>query len=358
MRDLRQKQAVRAYLDHVDGRTIINACPRFGKIKVALDIVKQKGYKHVWILAPRKDIFKGWQDDIKKFGGPTITGMTTFTSIKKLTDSLHPELIIIDEPHELSANQIKALKPFAKKYPTLGLTGTITEKTRKELYDGLGLDVCFQYSIEQGVNEGILADYHIFIHKVPLSKDLKEKVYTTSKGHRYSEKGYFDMFLKIRNAAEPKQKWFMDIKLINIIQNSYAKKTKTIELIQEHKHNRILVFCGVTAVADSLNIPVYHSKAKEKVIFDDFCKGNSFYLATIKMMQAGITITPINLGIINYMSGNPEDSAQKICRFLGFEYDTPDKEAELHIVCSDEPFELGRLKTGLAFFEQSKITIL
>ena len=118
-----------------------------------------------------------------------------------------------------------------------------------------------------------------------------------------------------------------------------------------------MVFCGVTQVADSLGIPVYHSKAREKDLFLDFCVGggNVNQLATIKMMQAGITINPINKGIINYMSGNPEDSAQKICRFLGLEYNNPDKKAEIHIVSSNEDFEISRLKTGLAFFDQSKI---
>lgn len=136
---------------------------------------------------------------------------------------------------------------------------------------------------------------------------------------------------------------------------------KTRQLIQKYPDDRLLVFCGVTEIADKLGIPAYHSKAKEKELFLDFCvggAGGTNQLATIKMMQAGVTINPINKGIVNYMSGNPEDSAQKICRFLGFEYNNPSKKAEVHIVSTNEPFELVRLKTGLAFFDQSKITYL
>ena len=117
----------------------------------------------------------------------------------------------------------------------------------------------------------------------------------------------------------------------------------------------MLVFCGTTKIADSLDIPVYHSKAKEKKILQDFCEGEGLNLATIKMAQSGLTIKPINRGVVNYTSGNPEDTAQKICRFLGIEYNNLDKKAEIDIICSNTAFEKERLKTGLSFFDENKI---
>ena len=89
MREQRQKEAVEAFLAS-DRRTIINAAPRFGKIKVALDICRELSINHIWILAPRKDIFIGWDDDMKKFGGPNIIGQTTFASIKNIDTAVTP----------------------------------------------------------------------------------------------------------------------------------------------------------------------------------------------------------------------------------------------------------------------------
>lgn len=358
IRDVRQQEAVDAYLAS-DRRTIINACPRFGKIKVAMDIMKKMDIRHVWILAPRNDIFKGWDDDFEKFGyRPTVVGTSTFASIKKIETTLKPKLIIIDEPHELSINQQVTLAQKIKELydpqvPILGLTGTLTNKTKNELYDNLTLDTCYTYTIDQGVEEGVLVDYQLIVHKVPL--DTKVLGWGAKKKH--TEKRYFDAIMKVReNDNNPLTKHYMNLKMINIIQNSLAKAKKTKELIDKYSSERILVFCGVTEVADNLGVPVYHSKAKEKQVFLDFCSGTGLHLATIKMMQAGVTIVPINKGIINYMSGNPEDSAQKICRFLGLEYDNPNKKAEIHIVSTNESFEQIRLQTGLAFFDQSKIT--
>lgn len=355
MREQRQQEAVQAFLNS-DRKSIVNACPRFGKIKVALDIIKEMDINHIWILAPRVDIFDGWDSDIKKFGGPTVIGESTYRSIHKLTHDVLPKLIILDEPHEMSVNQQKSMGNWTEKHPDipiLGLTGTLTQKTRTELYDNLTLDVCYKYTISQGVSEGILTDYQLVIHKVPL--DDREYVYGTKK-KRYSEQGYFNLceYLK-KEAKDSNSKHHMNLKMIGIIQNSIAKMEKTRKLINEHKDERLLVFCGVTDIADQLGIPAYHSKNREKELFDDFCAGIGNHLVTIKMMQAGITVTPIHMGIINYMSGNPEDSAQKICRFLGLEYGNLEKKAIIHIISTKEDFEQTRLKTGLQFFEQEKI---
>lgn len=353
MREIRQKEAVEAYLNSKDGKSILYCCPRFGKIKVALDIIKELDITHILITAPRKDIFDGWDKDIYKFNMThLVVEYCTFTSLKKLKSPAPWQLVIVDEPHELSIPQQKFLKPIVDMFPTLGLTGTMTNKTRNELYDNLGLDVCYKYSIAQGVEEGILVDYEIFIHKVPL--DDKRYNYAT-KSKKYTEQGYFNLYEYLRKEAKGSNKYFMELKLIKILQDSISKMEMTRKLISQHKDDRLLVFCGTTKIADSLGVPVYHSKNKEKEIFDNFCNGDIPHLSTIKMMQAGITITPINRGILNYMSGSPEDSAQKICRFLGMEYANTDKKATIHIISSTEEFEEGRLSSGLKFFDPDKI---
>lgn len=356
IRDLRQNEAAHSYLFESDQRSIINACPRFGKIRVAINIIKELNSRKVLLLIPRNDIWTGWDNEFNNVGvRPPIIQVSTFASIGKLKKIENDDwdLVIIDEPHELSINQQNKLAPLIENNKVLGLTGTMTQKTRGELYDNLNLDVCYRYTINQGVAEGILTDYNMYVHHVKL--DGKKFIYKSAKGRQFTEKGYFELYMYVRENA--KMKHFIDMKLINIIQNSHAKLVKTKELLGKFSGERVLVFCGVTNISDKLGIPVYHSKKKEEEIFTSFCNGIKYnHLATIKMMQAGITVLPINKGIINYMSGNPEDSAQKICRFLGFEYSNPDKKAEIHIITSDEQFELSRLKTGLLFFDPAKIT--
>jgi len=130
---------------------------------------------------------------------------------------------------------------------------------------------------------------------------------------------------------------------------------KTRELLKRHKEERVLVFCGVTKIADQLGIPSYHSKKEEKQIFDDFVSGKGNHLAVVKIGNTGVTYKPLNRVIINYFDSNGENLAQKINRCMAMEYDNPDKTAQIYIVCTTEDVEKKWLKKALEFFDKSKI---
>ncbi len=63
-------------------------------------------------------------------------------------------------------------------------------------------------------------------------------------------------------------------------------------LLAKHKDERVLVFCGVTKIADSLGIPSYHNKSKEKEVFEDFAEGEGNHLAVVKIGNTGVTYKP------------------------------------------------------------------
>lgn len=344
MREIRQKEAVDKYRKGT--KKLLKAAPRFGKIKVTLDIIERDGYEKILVLYPRKDIKEGWIKDIKKFSCGKDFSFQTFRSAKKEYEK-DWDFIVIDEIHEASVSQLKGMDVLIEKCKNvIALSGTVTQTTEKRIMTITGIVPYYEYSISQAVEEGILTDYKIFIHTISLSDGGGLQKISFSKQVRLKEK----------LEREKKSSFFVDLRLINILQNSQAKLKKTKELLERFKGERILVFCGVKEVADSLGIPVYHSGNKDSEVFKKFCEGDGIdECATIKMAQSGITVLPINKGIINYTSGDPEDTAQKICRFLGFEYLTPDKIAEIHLISSDENFEKYRLNTALSFFDKSKM---
>ncbi len=349
IRDSLQKKAVSLYHD----KCIYYLSPRFGKIKTTFLLCEKNGWNNIRVIAPRKDIFVGWEADAVKFNFKGNIGFYTSSIINKMPFE-NIDLIIVDEIHEFSIEQLKSLKKLIGTNKSIALTGTMTNKTLSDIQTILGMKVCFKYTIEEAVEDGVLADYRLYIHEVELDDVFK---YIITKKGSITEKKRFQQltWLKDKLAKEGKNTFFLDLKIINLLQNSLAKRNKTISLLKEYDEERILVFCGTTETADKLGIPVYHSKSGEKELFDAFCNGEGKHLATIKMMQAGITIKPINKGICNYLSGSPEDSAQKLCRFLGMEYDNPNKQSEIHIISSNTTFEKERLKSALMWFDESKI---
>lgn len=355
LRELRQKEAKQAYLES-HRKCILNCAPRFGKIKTSIDIMRELNPKRVLISFPRNDIMEGWKSDFKKFRFEGDVDFVTFTSVKKKVDEDY-DFFIIDEIQEASRNQRLMMYKLVEKegVNSLGLSGTITGTTEREIMRDMGMTICFKYEIEKAVAEGVLSDYHIYVHKVDLDDSLK--IHGTKKNK--TEKGLFQAISIVKDKMKGQQKWFMEMKQIKILQNSLSKLNKTKELIEKYKDSRLLIFTGLTEIANNLGVPVYHSKSKDRQIFLDFCRGVNYnHLATVNMLQAGITILPIDRGIVNYFSGAPEQSTQKICRFLGTEINHPHKKAEIHIVTSTEKFELFRLSTALSFLESSKITYL
>jgi superfamily II DNA or RNA helicase len=155
--------------------------------------------------------------------------------------------------------------------------------------------------------------------------------------------------------AQGKDTMFLRLARMRIIQNSLAKLQATRELLDKHLDERILVFCGVTAIADKLGIPSHHSKSTDKDVFKEFAEGKGNHLAVVKIGNTGVTYKPLNRVIINYFDSNAENLAQRINRCMAMEYNTPDKKAHIYIICSNEEVEIKWLMKALEFFDKSKI---
>lgn len=336
-----QKEAQEKYLELP--KSILNLAPRSGKTKISCDIAKTLNITNILIVAPRKEIFDVWKQEFIKWDLNINVEFSTTRSIKNIEVSKRG-LVVFDEINEYSLNELEALTPLLiiNDY-VLALSGTITKKTEETIYKILNLKISYKYTIEQGVKDGILADYEIFIHKVNLTSEEQKKY-----------NSYIYLQKKARLSKKPT--YFWDLKIITLLQSSKSKLLKTQEIIEQNKSKRLIAFSGTTDIADSLSIPSYHSKNAESQLLQDFCNGDILHLSSVNLIKSGITIKPIDLCVINYLSGSPEMSAQKICRVLGFEFNK--SLSTIHIVCSNTSFETTRLKSALDFFDDNKIKTL
>lgn len=353
LRDQRQREFADVWLNH--GKFgILNLCPRFGKIYTTINILEKLKPKSILIAYPDNKIKESWKKDFETRGyDDSNVTYTTHLSLKKHLGEKF-DLVVIDEIHLLSEAQIEATKEVIEiNNHILGLTGTLSSWTERTLCDELKLCVIATYTIEQAIKEGVIVDYEITVVRVPLDNKRKNNY----KGKVRTEKQQFDAYGWVIDSLERQGKATMFLRLarMRIIQNSVAKMEKTRELLKKHKDERVLVFCGITKIADALGIPSYHSKKEEKEIFDNFVAGKGKHLAVVKIGNTGVTYKPLNRVIINYFDSNGENLAQKINRCMAMEYDNPDKKAQIYIISSYEEVELKWLKKALEFFEKDKI---
>ncbi len=370
IRDVRQAEFAQIAVDNqLFG--ILYLCPRFGKIYTCINFLEDMGYPKVLIAYPDSKIKESWIKDLvaRRYNGFDNITFTTHISLHKHLKEQY-DLIILDELHLLSEAQIEVCKKLLEKHEkVIGLTGTMTEWTEKTLLEELGMPVIATYPIEKGIEEGIITDYEIEVVTVPLDTVVKTK---NKKGKWKSEKETFDAYSWVinkiekenyaRSKADPtyKKKDTFSLRLhrMRIIQKSLAKAKKTKELLKRYKDERILVFCGLTAIADGLGCPVYHSKAGEQEIFDNFAIGKGNHLAVVKIGNTGVTYKPLNRVIVNYFDSNGENLAQKINRCMAMEYNNPDKKSHITIISSTEDVEQKWLEKALEFFDENKIKYL
>jgi superfamily II DNA or RNA helicase len=356
LRDKRQKEFAKAWID-AGKKGIIYACPRFGKIRTSIHALAKLKPESILIAYPDNKIKDSWQADFEEldYDDSNVT-YTTHLSLKKLVDNQY-DIIIIDEIHLLSEAQIEACQDlFSNNACILGLTGTLSNDTKQTLKEELDLHVVAHYPIEKAIEEGVIVDYEIHVIRVPLDNVTPQDY----KGKLKTEKKQFDALTwvvnKLQNSGSDTM--FMRLARMRLIQSSLAKVNATKKLLFKHKDERVLVFCGTTKIADSLGIPSYHNKSKEKQIFEDFAEGKGNHLAVVKIGNTGVTYKPLDRVIINYFDSNAENLAQKINRCMAYEYNTPDKKAHIYIVSTNEPVELKWLQKALEFFDKTKIKYL
>lgn len=350
MREKRQKEAVTSWLQS-KRNSIIYASPRMGKTKIGIEIIKD--YGKVLVSYPNLPIKESWDTDIQKWGsGGAYPTFSTFLSLSKALEEPW-DLVVLDEVHMLSEAQIEALKAYKliHKSDFLGLSGTISDETKNTLDQELNMDIAYHYPIELAVKEGIISDYEITVHKVPLDNQVVNKYY--KKQIKRTEKQQFDSISKTIDyfEASGKATFYKRLERMRIIQNSLSKLLRTKQLCS---NERVLVFCGTTNIADQLGCAVYHNKSNDKDIFDKFCSGTINQLAVCKMLNMGVTINNLDRVIINYTDSNSENLIQKICRCLNYDYHN--KTAVIDIVSSDEPVEIRWIKKALDQLDKSKIT--
>jgi superfamily II DNA or RNA helicase len=353
LRIKRQQELAQAWID--GGKFgIIYAAPRFGKIYTTINIFEKIKPKSILIAYPDNKIKQSWKDDFKKRGWDDAgVTYTTHLSMHKYKNNAY-DVVVIDEIHLLSDAQIEAANELIiNNSVVLGLTGTLSKFTEKTLWEQLKLRPVATYTIEQAIKEGVIVDYEIIVRMIPLDNKVKQDY----KGKMKTEKAQFDAYTWVIKKKEGSGQSTMFLRLgrMRIVQNSLAKLECTKRILQNFKDERILVFCGVTKIADGLGIPSYHSKKNEKEVFNDFVEGKGNHLAVVKIGNTGVTYKPLNRVIINYFDSNAENLAQKINRCMAMEYDNPEKKAKIYIISSNEEVELRWLKKALEFFDKSKI---
>jgi superfamily II DNA or RNA helicase len=307
----------------------------------------------VLVVAPKLSIFDSWRSDADKFGIVLDNiEFTTYLSLNKYNPHEY-NLVVLDECHSLLYGHHTFLAVYAGRI--LGLTGTPPRYQRSEKGEMVQMycPILYKYITDDAVDDAILNDYRIIVHKMPLSTQnilpvkMKNGVFYTS------EKKSYDYWTKrIMEAQSKKQEQIASVMRMRVMMDFRTKEKYTKELLLEIE-DKCIVFCNTQDQADRICIHSYHSNNDDSEDnLQQFKDGDISELSCVMQLNEGINIPNLRAGIIMHAYGNERKSNQRIGRLLRL---NPDDTAIVHILCYQNTVDERWVNEALKDLDPKKI---
>lgn len=306
------------------------------------------------VVAPKKSIFQSWIDDAKKFGLDYLLDRITFSTYLSLPkQELYYDAVYLDEAHSILESHAAWLNAY--KGIKIGLTGTppkFQHSLRGRLFN-IHIPVVYSYITDDAVEDKILNDYQIMVHKLRLNKARTLKAGKPPKTWMTSEQESYNYWTnRVMNANTPKERQIMSIMRMKQIM-SYPSKDKYAMKLLENVHDKTILFANTQEQADSFGIASYHSNNPDSEYnLESFKRGDILDLACVLQLNEGVNIPYLRTGIIMHAYGNERKASQRIGRLLRL---NPDDRCTVHILCYEDTIDEVWVKKALEDYDQTKI---
>lgn len=323
-----------------------------------------------------------WPNEVKQWYGTEGEEMWQLCVTAVCYISLHKvrggyyDLVVLDEGHhltELSAQFFKANVVLS----VLCLTATVPDpKTEPVKYALLReiAPVVFVYPLEQGVDDGVVADFELNIvlsvldnkkKIIPAGSKAKPFLQTEEAAYKYQHNRITALRIKVDQrlgdpASLAKSLQFMELARYRFMCNLPSKLALARAIIKkEHtenpEHPRTLVFAGSIEQATILcGEDVYHSKSP-KTALQKFLDMELDLMGCVKALNEGVNIPFLDQEIICQVDSNPRSLVQRIGRMVRWR---PGHVGKAFILCVQNTVDESWLKTALAGFDEKRIKYL
>ena len=311
------------------------------------------GKLRVLVVAPKLSIFDSWKNDAIKFSiDVENVEFTTYLSLNKFNPQEF-DIVVLDECHSLLDSHLNFLGHYTGRI--LGLTGTPPRyaQSEKGVMVNQFCPIKFKYITDDAVDDDILNDYRIIVHRMSLSTkntllvQLKNNQFYTSELKNYQ---YWTG--RIMDAQTKKQEQIASIMRMRALMEFKTKEDYTKNLIKDIDQ-KCIVFCNTQEQADRICEHSVHSKnpdADENLqMFKD---GDIEKLSCVMQLNEGVNIPELGAGVIMHAYGNERKSNQRIGRLLRL---NPDEMATVHILCYADTVDERWVNEALKDLDQSKI---
>ena len=314
------------------------------------------------VAAPTHAILNSWPQEARKFGLAHLLDAITFTTYRSLSKVLsqgHYHKLYLDECHTLRDSHEPGLKAHvARKKSILGLTGTPPAQPGSEkgrlvaTYCPMRVD----YTTDEAVLAGLLNDYRLVVHRLPLSP-VRDYVFTTKASSSFTtseRESYQYWSARLANADQDA----LPVETLRLLRMQalmhYPGKGHYMAHLASQFTEKVLLFTCNQQQAEQQAVHTYHSKNKDsQANLARFNTGEIQRLACVAQLSEGVNIPDLRVGIIWHAFGNERKAAQRIGRLLRL---NPDQTSTVHLLMYQDTVDEYWVPQALAAFDPAKIS--
>jgi superfamily II DNA or RNA helicase len=312
--------------------------------------------KNVLVVAPTNSIIAEWRSQAHKFKKDRMLSQVTFSTYLSLSkqDPFDFDLLYLDECHNLLDSHRTFLENYSGKI--LGLTGTPPKRddTEKGKMVSEFCPMIYSYLVDDAVDDNILNDYKIIVHKLKLSNVKNIKVETAKGSFMTTELANYSYWCnRVETAGAGKSAQIARVMRMKAMMTYLTKETYT-KLLANSIKTKCLIFANTQEQADKLCMHSYHSNNPDsKENLSKFKNGEITKLSCVLQLSEGVNIPDLKQGIILHAYGNERKAQQRIGRMLRL---NPDETATIHILCYMGTVDEKWVTEALEGYDQSKVT--
>lgn len=326
----------RAYNDFIrnNNKGIIEACTGSGKTILGITLINNNLTKKVLVVVPTVVLQEQWKEEIIKHTCivPGLVGnghkderhitVAIVNSIREM--ELKYDILILDECHRFLSDENKKFLINNKFEKIMALSATV-ERQDGKTYEFLNLNKIFQYTQRDAILNKDISGYKLINTDINFTEDeqmrynaadnIVKEIMPLFKNDIKAvfSAGFHPLKTRLRRAI---------IQRKTIVNNAENKIKKTIELVQLHSQDKIIIFCELIKTANQIKKDLeklqiksvmYHSKDKNKDNIEKFRTNEVRILIAVKSLDEGLNVPDANIGII--VAGN--SSARQIIQRIG-----------------------------------------
>ena len=305
-----------------------------GKTKILIEAINRLKPKSIlWTCATEKFRSHGLKEEFDKWGGDfSVVDAICWHSMGNCKKQY--DLCVLDEVQMITKRRFSYFTKHSSPH-IIACSGTKPRDIYKQnLINSLNLEEIAAVDVDEAVEEELIADYLVEIRYCQLDNVNKIQI---KAGFYATEQESYNWYSKKIEYNKAIGDWAAVKKLslgrARLIYNSISKLNAGLQIVEELKGNRTIIFSKSTKIANTLSSNTFHTVMDKKLAKENYEKFNNLeeeHISVVDAANTSLNFEKIEVVYVHQLDSNPTNYLQRQGRALRIR---PGHKAKMIILC-------------------------